>query len=62
MGGCCEGDNVKSILTEQEISAFRQLNIEQMKRDEDNLNRAKWLVIGVVVFCAAVIVYCGRFV
>jgi len=57
MGGCCEGDNVKSILTEQEIAAFRQLNIEQMKRESRQLRLAMWLFSVSIIVSLIVIVW-----
>jgi len=52
---------MKPALTKQEIAAFRQPNIEQMKRDADNLEKAKWTVIIVVMALAFSTAYSVRF-
>jgi hypothetical protein len=43
-------------------NSFSTYNIEQMKRDADNLNLAKWIAIVFILGCAAITAYCVRFV
>lgn len=49
-------------LDAEEIALFRKLNLEDMKRDADNLQRAKWLVICVIGVLVVAIVYFARWV